>query len=144
MKISGQRARWRFDPRRPEAAARVRSELRRALRAQAREDAIVRLDVIYAEIVSNAILHAPGPLEVSIQCAETGGDVVLHVKDRGPGYRVNDQLPTDVFSECGRGLFIISIHSDRFEVEARTGGGSHARIWLKPGQPVAQESLTNS
>jgi anti-sigma regulatory factor (Ser/Thr protein kinase) len=144
MKAVGHTKRWRFDPRGADAAARVRSELRRVLRLHERDDAIVRLDMIYAEIVSNAILHAPGPIEVSMECAESGGDVVLHVKDRGPGYRVNAQLPKDLFSECGRGLFIISTHSDRFEVDQRAGGGSHARIWLKRDPSIPSESWTNS
>ena len=122
---------WRFDPRASEAADRVRSEIRRALETQAREDAVVRLDVIYAEIVSNAIRHAPGMLELEVECEANGGDVTLHVMDRGPGYRVSTNLPPDLFSETGRGLFIISMHADRFVVEARHGGGSHARILLK-------------
>lgn len=132
MKAGEQTKRWRFDPQGADAAERVRSELRRVLRLHEREDAVVRLDVIYAEIVSNAILHAPGPIEVSVECAGSGADVVLHVKDRGPGYRVNARLPSDLFSECGRGLFIISTYADGFEVDRRPGGGSHARIWLKP------------
>lgn len=124
------RRHWRFDPRTSEAAARVRAELRKALELHEREDAVVRLDTIYAEILSNAVRHAPGVIEMEVEC-ERSGDVTLHVMDRGPGYRVSKALPSDLFSETGRGLFIISIHADLFHVEGRAGGGSHARILLR-------------
>jgi anti-sigma regulatory factor (Ser/Thr protein kinase) len=122
---------WSFDPRWEDAADRVRSELRRELEAHERADAIVRLDMIYAEILSNAIRHAPGPIEVVVECSQRGGDVMLHVLDRGPGYWLDPQLPDDLFSECGRGLFIIASFADGIAVERRSGGGSHTRILLK-------------
>lgn len=122
---------WSFDPRREDAAERVRAEIRYALEAHRRADAIMRLDMIYAELVSNAIRHAPGTIEITIEC-EDSGDVTVHVRDRGPGYRLDPHLPCDIFSECGRGLFIISTFADGFIVEDRHGGGSHARIVLKP------------
>ena len=125
------RRHWRFDPRTSEAAARVRAELRKALELHERQDAVVRLDVIYAEVLSNAVRHAPGVIELQVECEPAGGDVTLHVMDRGPGYRVTSDLPSDIFSETGRGLFIISMHADQFAVEQRTGGGSHARIVIK-------------
>lgn len=132
------RQHWRFDPRASDASDRVRSEIRHALEAREREDAIVRLDIIYAEIVSNAIRHAPGTLELRVECDANGGDVLLHVMDRGPGYHVNSKLPPDIFSETGRGLFIISMHADHFIVEQRTGGGSHAQILLKALSVLAE------
>ncbi len=131
------RRHWRFDPRTSEAAERVRSEIRQALEQHEREDAVVRLDIIYAEIVSNAVRHAPGIIEVRVECAQSGGDVIVHVMDRGPGYDVSSQLPSDLFSETGRGLFIISMHADHFAVEIRAGGGSHARILLSARESVA-------
>ncbi len=128
------RAQWEFDPSSPDAAERVRSELRRALETYARVDALEPVDMIYAELVSNAIRHAPGLVEMRFECAATGGEIVLHILDRGPGYRANSRLPADVMSETGRGLFIISMFCDRFAVKRRTGGGSHTRIWFKPAE----------
>ena len=126
------RAQWEFDPSSPHAAEQVRSDLRRALETYARTDALESLDMIYAELVSNAIRHAPGTIEMRFECTEIGGEVVLHLLDRGPGYRANSHLPADVMSETGRGLFIISMFCDRFAVKRRSGGGSHTRIWFKP------------
>jgi anti-sigma regulatory factor (Ser/Thr protein kinase) len=122
---------WSFDPRRADATERVRAEIRDALELHERGDAIVRLDMIYAELISNAVRHAPGLIDLLVECSQNGGDVTLHVMDRGPGYRVKARLPKDLFSECGRGLFIISTFADAFIVARREGGGSHAQIVLK-------------
>ncbi|MBV9720185.1 MAG: ATP-binding protein [Candidatus Eremiobacteraeota bacterium] len=123
---------WEFDPCSPDIAARVRSEIRQVLQRCGRADAIERLDIVYAELVANSIRHAPGKVQVQLECPQSGGAVVLHVKDRGPGYHAISRLPLDVLSESGRGLFIISMYSDRFVVRRRLGGGSYARIWLNP------------
>jgi anti-sigma regulatory factor (Ser/Thr protein kinase) len=128
------RAQWQFDPSSPDAAEQVRSDLRRTLERYARTDAVECLDMVYAELVSNAIRHAPGVIEMRFECSRTGGDVVLHMLDRGPGYRANSRLPADLMSENGRGLFIISMFSERFAVKRRAGGGSHTRIWFKPAE----------
>jgi anti-sigma regulatory factor (Ser/Thr protein kinase) len=130
------RAQWEFDPSSPHAAEQVRSDLRRALETNARADALEPLDMVYAELVSNAIRHAPGVIEMRFECAAIGGEIVLHVLDRGPGYRAKSHLPADVMSETGRGLFIISMFCDRFAVKRRAGGGSHTRIWFKAAEGV--------
>jgi anti-sigma regulatory factor (Ser/Thr protein kinase) len=127
---------WSFDPRWEDAAERVRTEIRHAFEAHERADAILRLDMIYAELVSNAIRFAPGTIEIAIECRDSGGEITLHVLDRGPGYQLNPHLPSDIFSECGRGLFIIAEFADAFMVEERRGGGSHARIVLKPREEL--------
>lgn len=122
---------WRFDPSSPDAAEQVRADLRRALELHARADALECLDTIYAELVSNAIRHAPGAIEMRFECSKIGGDVVLHMLDRGPGYRADSHLPADLMSETGRGLFIISMFSSGLAVKRRAGGGSHTRVCFK-------------
>jgi anti-sigma regulatory factor (Ser/Thr protein kinase) len=113
-------------------AEQVRSDIRRALELYARTDALVCLDMVYAELISNAIRHAPGMIELRFECSRAGGEVVLHMLDRGPGYHADSHLPADLMSETGRGLFIISMFSHRFAVKRRLRGGSHTRIWFKP------------
>ena len=90
--------------------------------------------MIYAELVSNAIRHAPGEIEMRFECAGMRGDVVLHMLDRGPGYHARTRLPSDLMSETGRGLFIISMFSQRFSVRRRAGGGSHTRVMFLPAR----------
>lgn len=129
---SNAKAQWQFDPSSPDAAEQVRSNLHRALKVCARTDALECLDMIYAELVSNAIRHAPGLIEMRIECSHNGGGLVLVMLDRGPGYRAESQLPADLMSETGRGLFMISMFSERLTVKHRAGGGSRTRIAFKP------------
>jgi anti-sigma regulatory factor (Ser/Thr protein kinase) len=120
---------WRFDPVWDDVARRVRDELDAELR-DVGFDATRRLQVelVFAELVSNAVRYAPGTIELILE--RDAMRVVLHVLDRGPGYRVNPNLPSDLYSEFGRGLFLVGTFADRFVVERRPGGGSHARITL--------------
>lgn len=118
--------RWRFDPRWPDVAHRARAEMRAELRLQGYGDSlIVRFDLVFAELVANVIRHAPGTVEFLLQL--NAHSLVLHVFDKGPGFRFAPRLPNDLFAETGRGVFLISTVADEFAVEARPGGGSHAR-----------------
>ena len=63
-------------------------------------------ELIFAELIGNAVRHAPGPLSISL--STSGNDVVLHVIDDGPGFDYHPSLPQDIWSESGRGLFLIS------------------------------------
>jgi anti-sigma regulatory factor (Ser/Thr protein kinase) len=121
--------RWRFDPRWADAGRRVRSEIREMLsRERFDEERVCTFDLIYAEIIANLIRHAAGTAELLLQRSSDG--FVLHVLDKGPGFQVAPRLPNDLFSENGRGLYLISKLADGFSVERRPGGGSHARITL--------------
>ncbi|MDQ6926110.1 MAG: SpoIIE family protein phosphatase, partial [Candidatus Eremiobacteraeota bacterium] len=119
--------RWRFDPRWPDVGARVRRELCAALEHTSLNPArAVDAELVFAELIGNALRHSPGTIELIL---ESHGDrVVLHVLDKGPGFEFNPRLPSDLYSEFGRGLFLISFFATEFSVERRPGGGSHARI----------------
>ena len=56
---------------------------------------------------------------------------MLHVLDSGPGFRHISILPPDIFSESGRGLFIVSALTHDFRVSKGANGGSHARAVLR-------------
>lgn len=131
------RRKWRFDPLWHDAARRVRQELDselerlgmgRAFRANA--------ELVFSEIVGNALRYAPGTLEVIVERNAAG--ITLHVLDRGPGYDADPHLPADLYSERGRGLFLVASLADHFVVERRPGGGSHARIVFRyrPAPPL--------
>jgi anti-sigma regulatory factor (Ser/Thr protein kinase) len=53
------------------------------------------------------------------------------VLDRGPGFEFAARLPPDVFSESGRGLFLIATLAEDLHVVRRPDGGSHARVVLR-------------
>ncbi|HEY0382365.1 MAG TPA: ATP-binding protein, partial [Candidatus Elarobacter sp.] len=70
--------------------------------------------------------HTPGTVELILEAH--AGRVVLHLLDKGPGFEFSPRLPSDLYSEFGRGLFLIACFATDFSVERRPGGGSHARI----------------
>jgi PAS domain S-box-containing protein len=104
-------------------AARLVAELRRCGYA---EDAVVNAEIVLAELIGNLVRHTPGTATFVIDGGR--GHVVLHALDDGPGYRFLSRLPTDTFSERGRGLFLISSLAEAFHVTPRSFGGSHACV----------------
>jgi sigma-B regulation protein RsbU (phosphoserine phosphatase) len=87
------------------------------------------LHVIFSELVGNAVRHAPGALSISI--STTDDKVRLHVIDEGPGFDQQPELPSDIWSESGRGLFLISALADNFAVERLAGFGSYVMVELQ-------------
>lgn len=97
-------------------------------------------ELVVAELIGNAVRHAPGGLSLSI--ARDGDDLVLHLIDEGLGFDYHPELPADVWSESGRGLFLISQLVDDFRVERLPGNGSYIRITLPTNrEPQPQADL---
>lgn len=121
--------RWRFDPRWHDAANRVHLEVSdEMVRSGVEPDLLFNFDVIFSELIANSVRYAPGTVEVIL---ETRSDTfILHITDKGPGFQFAPHLPRDLFSENGRGLFLISQLAAEFNVEHMPGGGSHARVVL--------------
>lgn len=122
-------ARWRFDPAWSDAAKRVRDELCAHLAlAGMNETQLFEVLTLFSELIANLLHHAPGTAELLLE--QRGDQALLHVLDNGPGFTFRPKLPHDLFSESGRGLFLIDRFAASFSVEPRPGGGSHARIVL--------------
>ncbi len=85
-------------------------------------------ELVLGELAGNVVRHAAGAVEFVLD--HTGGDVVLHVIDEGPGFERAPMLPIDVMSESGRGLFIVAELTREFSVTKRHPRGSHARAVL--------------
>jgi serine phosphatase RsbU (regulator of sigma subunit)/anti-sigma regulatory factor (Ser/Thr protein kinase)/CHASE3 domain sensor protein len=101
---------WNFDARREDAARRVKSEFmsRLALLGPRAPDPAVA-QIIFGELLSNAVQHAPGP--VRLELAVRDGRVVLAIEDQNPAFPQNGSLhpqPPQWDAERGRGLFLIS------------------------------------
>jgi len=121
--------RWRFDPMWADAGRRVRDEIRQTLgSAGFGKRRLLDYDVIFSELLSNIIRYASGTVEVILE--KQSDRFVLHILDKGPGFLFIPRLPPDLFSEFGRGLFLIAKLALNFSVERRPGGGSHARVVL--------------
>jgi anti-sigma regulatory factor (Ser/Thr protein kinase) len=121
--------RWQFEAADPRAAYTMRDEFFRSLKeAGVSEDDLSICGLIFAELIGNAVRHAPGPLSVSL---EYGADAVkLHVIDRGPGFDYEPSLPANVWAESGRGLFLVSALARDVQVERLAGLGSHVIVTL--------------
>jgi anti-sigma regulatory factor (Ser/Thr protein kinase) len=123
-------SRWSFDARDAAAAHETQTEIAMRLRtAGFTEERLVVCELVIAELIGNTVRYAPGPIDVYL---ERDDDVpVVHVLDRGPGFEFAARLPPDVFSESGRGLFLIATLAEDLHVVRRPDGGSHARVVLR-------------
>lgn len=128
--------RWTFPSSAGDRAAEVRGEIFETLVAMgANEYDLANAGLILSELVGNVYRHARG--DVSVVLDTSAPSPVLHVLDRGSGFRFVSRLPTSTFSESGRGLFVVSQIAYDFSVGGRPGGGSHARAVL-PFQPTVR------
>ncbi|MGA7356543.1 MAG: ATP-binding protein, partial [Candidatus Cybelea sp.] len=88
-------------------------------------------ELVFGELLGNVARYAPGPIEIIFDWGE--GAPVLHVLDRGPGFKLAPKLPSDLLSEQGRGLYLVWSLAEDFNVTERYDGGSHARAVLNTG-----------
>jgi serine phosphatase RsbU (regulator of sigma subunit)/anti-sigma regulatory factor (Ser/Thr protein kinase) len=115
----------------PAAAYALKGSVLAALReiADFTDEQQQNVNVIFSELVGNAVRHAPGALSIAISAA--GGKVCLHVIDEGPGFDRRAELPSDIWSESGRGLFLISALAKNMTVEPLAGFGSYVTVELQ-------------
>jgi len=88
-------------------------------------------ELIFGELVSNVVRHAPGPIEIEL--FERAERLLLAVRDRGPAFQPPKiGLPDDLFAEGGRGLFLISELGSPPVIMPRAGGGNEVVVALAP------------
>lgn len=124
--------RWVFETGDPATAQRSRAVFATVLSTGGMfEDDVFTSELIFGELLSNAVRYAPGPVEVVLDWSGTS-TAILHFLDRGPGFTLMPRLPSDLLSERGRGLFLVWSLSEDFNVTKRADGGAHARVVLSP------------
>jgi anti-sigma regulatory factor (Ser/Thr protein kinase) len=122
---------WTIDTGSRSQSAQARSGMVEFLSVNgARPDQIADAEVIFSELLGNAVRYAPGTVEVRVDWNR--GYPVLHVIDEGPGFTYLPRLPRDAYAEAGRGLFLVSALTEDFHVSRRHVMGSHARAVLFP------------
>ncbi|MFE6662410.1 SpoIIE family protein phosphatase [Streptomyces sp. NPDC057697] len=105
---SGNTAVWPVDAD-PVAVARVRQEAARQLRAWGLEELVFTTELVLSELVTNAIRHAGGPVEVRLIRA---GQLTCEVSDPSATQpRMRRALLTD---EGGRGLYLVAQLTSRW------------------------------
>lgn len=131
--VVGQRfRRWAFDTADHATAQRSRAVFASVLAdAGMLEEDVFTSELIFGELLSNAVRYASGMVEVVLDWSESS-TAILHFLDSGPGFVLMPRLPSDLLSERGRGLFLIWSMSEDFNVTKRTDGGAHARVVLSP------------
>lgn len=130
VKFGLDEVRWQFQASDARAAYSMRNDFFGKLRELCvlDEEQFSTCGVIFAELIGNAVRHAPGSLSVSLE--QRGDDVVLHVIDKGRGFDYAPHLPNDLWAESGRGLFLVSMLARRVDVERLPGLGSHVAVTL--------------
>ncbi|HKR50961.1 MAG TPA: ATP-binding protein [Pseudonocardiaceae bacterium] len=92
--------------------------------------------LIVSELVTNAVVHAPGE-RVTVAVLLTAGDVWVAVIDQGPRRPLHAHA-ADADDEHGRGLVLVAALADRHEVQpAGTGTAVWACLKLPPPRPLA-------
>ena len=132
VRLDGNRATWGFDVVDSASAYAIKQDYLAAISAYAGRHADVSAcALIFSELVGNALRHAPGRLSLSLSTDEKG--LWLHVMDEGRGFDAEPALPEDIWSESGRGLFLVKALADAVVVQRLPQFGSYIKVQL----PVA-------
>lgn len=120
---------WYLEPDQPAGVSALRREIgeylrRHAAEAQPVEDA----ELAVAELLSNTLRHSAGPSWVTLTWS--GQHPVMVVRDLGPDFDISTDLPGDLLSEHGRGLFIVSGVAGGPRRQARPAGGNEVKAVL--------------
>ena len=99
----------------------MRHEFMDLLRARGTGD-FVGAELVWGELVGNAIRHAPGPIDVQLDWDDD--NPVLTVHDEGKSFQPDIRLPADPLSERGRGLYIVRSLALSLRVTDIDGDGS--------------------
>jgi two-component system, NtrC family, sensor histidine kinase GlrK len=133
-------------------ARRIRADLRLdPVSLQADED---KLRAVAANLVSNAIKYSPDEGMISLALRQQGDEVVLDIKDAGPGIPAEDRdrifdwfyqgegAPRGRLRGSGLGLAIarefVLAHGGRIEVLQEASPGAHFRVTLPSGTQAPQ------
>lgn len=110
------------------AASDARAQFVAFLRSRdAEQHCIDAAELVFGELLSNVVCHAPGPVEISVDWLDEA--IVLHVIDSGSPIAAGDwRLPGDAFSERGRGLFMVSQLGTEPRAEHLPGCGNHVSV----------------
>jgi serine phosphatase RsbU (regulator of sigma subunit)/anti-sigma regulatory factor (Ser/Thr protein kinase) len=121
--------RWAFEVADSAAAYAIKRDFVQAVTEEYGERADLNAcEVIFSELVGNVLRYAPGRLSLGLSVDTRG--VWLHIMDDGPGFSGPPSLPPDVWSESGRGLFLVSALAKELSIRRLPGYGSYVKVLL--------------
>ncbi|MEW6282930.1 MAG: ATP-binding protein [Candidatus Eremiobacterota bacterium] len=97
-----------------------------ARRAAFTEEEIYDIVTAVGEVCDNAIEHGCSELGIDVVYRFAPTEISVEVRDYGPGFNPagrGEEIP-DLFSERGRGIFLMKHLMDRVEIDSRSGEGT--------------------
>lgn len=106
-----------------------------ARRVAFNEEEIYDIIMAVGEVCDNAIEHGVSEMGVDVQYLMTPSEFRVEVQDYGQGFDPEGRglEPPDLFSESGRGIFLMKNLMDRVEIDSQSGRGT--RIVLAKARP---------
>jgi hypothetical protein len=122
MRFGDHNARWSFDPSNAYHARQLRDEYLSILYAcgTAAGD-FFAAELIYRELVTNALRYAPGLVTVELQWSEPYP--VLSVHDGSGLFLWTGELPANTLTERGRGLYLVNSFARALQIKDSVGPG---------------------
>lgn len=107
-----------------------------ARRVSFSEEEIYDIIMAVGEVCDNAIEHGVSEMGVDVQYLITSTEFRVEVQDYGEGFDPAGRglAPPDLFSESGRGIFLMKNLMDRVEIDSQVGRGT--RIVMAKARPL--------
>lgn len=117
------------------SAGQARRLVRQALAEVGDSNAAYDAELAVSELVTNAILHAATPIELTVEI--TGSWITISVHDQHP--RLPMQRHWDATATTGRGLGLVASLSDAFGIDPRPPSGKSVWFRLARGAAAAND-----
>jgi anti-sigma regulatory factor (Ser/Thr protein kinase) len=137
VRLGSTAGRWAFDVADSAAAYAIKRDLLSVVAAHHGATADeTACEAIFGELVGNVLRYAPGRMSLGLSVAHGGKGMWLHVMDEGPGFDARPMLPSDLWSESGRGLFLVAALSRALEIRRLPCYGTYVRVLLPFREPA--------
>lgn len=117
-------------PSAPGAVPEARHRIAKTVRGRLRRETLTRVELLVSEVVTNAIRHGGGSLEVVLTLYDDR--VRIEIADAGPGFIPipREKAPED---QGGWGLYLV----EQLSISWGVSTGPRTRVWFElPAQPT--------
>jgi len=126
---------WRFSSGDARTAALIRRELGDLLGERTgRPDVGFAGELVFGELIANAVRHAPGPVTVRATWDAHDG-AALSLDDTGEGFTPPESA-SEPYAESGRGLELVRAISDQLTITRSPLGGTRVRVGFRNAATV--------